>query len=80
MYTMTIHMIDGESIQFSGELPEWRLIGLSSDIEKAQSRNVMGVELDGKLLMIPYTSIRYIEIDPVPPELPKHILRGSRSV
>jgi hypothetical protein len=80
MYTVTIYLVHGERIRFRVELPEWRLLGLGGDIEKAQSRNMFGVELDGKLVLIPHTNIRSIEIDPVPPELPKYMLKGAKSI
>jgi hypothetical protein len=80
MYAVTVHLVEGEPLRFTVELPEWRLLGLGDDIDKAQSRTVISVELDGKLLMVPYSSIRYIEVDPAPPELPKYLLRGARSL
>ena len=79
MYNVTINLVHGDPIRFKVELPEWRLLGLGGDIEKAQLRNVMAIELDGKLLMIPYSNIRLVQIDPVPEELPKHIFRGAKS-
>jgi hypothetical protein len=80
VYKVTINLVHGNPIRFNVELPEWRLLGLGGDIEEAQSRNVVAVELDRKLLMIPYSNIRSIEVDPAPPELPKHLLRGARTV
>ena len=79
MHKVTITLIHGEPLRFNVEVPEWRLLGLEADIEKAQSRNVLALVLDGKLVMIPYTNIRSIEIDPAPPELPKHIFRGTKN-
>ncbi|HEY7840839.1 MAG TPA: hypothetical protein VIC61_04665 [Gammaproteobacteria bacterium] len=78
-HNVTIHLVHGDAIRFRVQLPEWRLLGLGGDIEKAQLRNMMVIELDGKLVMIPYSNIRSIEIDPAPPELPKHILRRAKS-
>ena len=80
VYGVTIHLVHGDPVRFRVALPEWRLMGLGGDIEKAQLRNLMAFELDGKLLMIPYSNIRFIQIDPVPSELPKHILRGAKSI
>ena len=79
VYAVTINLVHGDPLRFRVQLPEWRLMGLGDDIEKAQLRNLMAIELDGKLVMIPYSNIRFIQIDPVPEELPKHILRGARS-
>lgn len=79
VYKVTINLVHGDPVRFTVALPEWRLIGLGGDIERAQSHNTMIIELDGKLLMIPHSNIRSVEITPAPPELPKHILRGARS-
>lgn len=77
MHTVTINVVHGNPIRFRVELPEWQLLGLGADIEKAESRNVMALEVDGKLLMIPYSNICFIQVEPVPPELPGYILRGA---
>lgn len=79
MHTVSINLIHGNPIRFRVELPEWQLLGLAADIEKAESRNVMALEVDGRLLMIPYSNIRFIHVDPVPPELPDYIVRGAKS-
>jgi hypothetical protein len=78
-HSVTINLVHGDAIRFRVTLPEWRLLGLGGDIEEAQQRNVMAVELDGKLILIPYSNIRSIEVDPAPSELPKHLLRGAKS-
>jgi len=78
-HNVTIHLVHGDPIRFHVQLPEWRHMGLGGDIEKAQLRNMLAIELDGKLVMIPLSNIRSIEINPAPPELPKYIFRGAKS-
>jgi hypothetical protein len=80
MYTVTISLVHGDRIRFRVELPEWRMLGLGGDIEKVQERNAVAVELDGRLVLIPYSNIRTIEVDPAPPELPKYLLKGAKAI
>lgn len=77
--TITIYLNHGEPIRAVVEADEAKLLGISDDIEKALERHSLVLLLDGKLLQIPYTSIRSIEIDPAPPNLPNWLLRGRRA-
>ena len=79
VHDVTIHLVHGDALHFRVRLPEWRHMGLGGDIEKAQLRNMIAIELDGKLVMIPLSNIRSTEIKPAPPELPMHIFHGARS-
>ncbi|MBF8270299.1 MAG: hypothetical protein HW386_2008 [Gammaproteobacteria bacterium] len=77
---VTIHLIHGNPIKFEVALSASKEFGLSDDIERSLLRNAMAVELDKKLLLIPYNNIKYIESDPAPPVLPQNIIRGARSL
>ena len=78
--TVTVHMVHGDPIKFRAPVTPDRLIGLGDDIERAATRNTMLVELDGKLVLIPYSSIRYVEIDPAPDGLPLTMIRHAVTV
>lgn len=77
--TITIHLHKGDPIRAVVQADEAKMLGVGDDIEKALQRNSMTLELDGKLLLIPYSSISHIEIDPAPPNLPVWLLRGRRA-
>lgn len=77
--TLTVHLHQGEPIRAVVEADEAKLLGLSDDIEKSLHRNSLAIELDGRLLLIPHSSIKYIEIVPAPPNLPLWLLRGRRA-
>jgi len=81
-FVFTIHLVHGEPLKFSLGMIEakTKLLGLNDDLERALTRNAMAVEIDNKLLIIPYTNIKQIECDPSPPELPFTIIRGATSL
>ncbi len=79
-FTIHIHLIHGETIKFETTVSEANLMGASEDIVKALSRNSMAFEMDGKLILIPYTNIKYIEFDPAPPVLPMGMIRNAKKI
>jgi len=78
LITVTIHLIHGDPVKFEVRLTEAKEFGLGDDIEKALTRTSMAVELDGKLIVIPYSNIQYVECDPAPAVLPLTIIRGAK--
>ena len=79
-FTVHIHLIHGETIKFETTVSEANLMGVSEDLEKALSRNSLAFEMDGKLILIPYTNIKYIEFDPAPPVLPMGMIRNAKKI
>ena len=81
-YTITVHLVQGDPLIFVLDPDEikTKLIGLSSDLEGSLNRNAMAIELDNRLLVVPYSNIKYLECDPSPPGLPLTIIRGATSV
>lgn len=77
---VTIHLIEGENLTFSIAPSEAKQLGLSDDIENALQRNSIAIELDDKLMIIPYSNIKYIEVDPAPASLPLSIISGARKL
>jgi hypothetical protein len=49
-------------------------------IEKAIEANELLIELENRLLVIPLNNIKYIEIIPAPPKLPKFAIRNARLI
>ena len=79
-FTVFIHLIHGETIKFQTNVSDAQLIGVREDLEKALSRRSMAFEMEGKLILIPYTNIKYIEFDPAPPELPMGMIRNAKKI
>ncbi|MCZ6526086.1 MAG: hypothetical protein O6928_05945, partial [Gammaproteobacteria bacterium] len=65
-FTVYIHLIHGETIKFETNVSDANLIGVAEDLEKALSRNSLAFEMDGKLVLVPYSNVKYIEFDPAP--------------
>lgn len=78
LLTVTVHLVHGEPVKFEVRLTEAKEFGLGEDIEKSLNRNAMAVELDKKLIIIPYSNIKYVECDPTPDVLPLNMIRGAR--
>ena len=76
--TITIHLVHGDPIRLEAPITEAREIGLSADLERALNRTSMAIELDGRLLVIPYSNIKYVEADPAPSTLPLNIICGAK--
>lgn len=76
--TVTVHLIEGEAIKFEVRLSAAKEYSLGEDIEKSLLRNAMAIELDKKLIMIPYNNIKYVECDPAPSVLPQNMIRGAK--
>jgi hypothetical protein len=52
-------------------------IEIASTIKKALEADRIMAEVEGRLLIIPVRNIKYIEISPAPPKLPKGVLLGA---
>ena len=79
-YKVTVYLIHGEPIKFKASLTKAEKMDKGKDIGEGLSRTSMGVEIEGKLLIIPYSNIKYIEIDPSPPKLPLFITQRAISI
>lgn len=75
---VTVHLHQGDPIRAHVEADEAKLLGLGDDIERSLERNAIALSVDGKLLLIPQSSIKFVEIDPAPPDLPLWVVRGRR--
>lgn len=78
--TITVYLVHGAPLKFSLEPSEAKKMGASEDLERALQRNGMAIEADNKLRIIPYSNIKYVEIDPAPPGLPFTIIQGAKQL
>lgn len=79
-YTVTIHLIHGDPVKFRAELTDAEMLSKADDIEYMLNRYALGLELDGKLVVIPYNNIKYLEAYPAPPNLPIFMVRRAVSI
>ena len=78
LLTISVHLVQGETIKFEVQLSESKGLGLGGDIEHSLTRTAMAIELDHKLVIIPYSNIQYVECDPAPSILPLNMIRGAK--
>ncbi|MCX5905508.1 MAG: hypothetical protein NTV89_19025 [Proteobacteria bacterium] len=52
-------------------------IEIASTVKKALESDRIMAEVEGRLLIIPVRNVKYIEISPAPPKLPKGVLLGA---
>lgn len=72
--TVRLNLIHGEPIAFKGEITEARRRNMGANIERMIASNYIGVELSGKLTIVPIHNIRSVEIDPAPAVLIKSVV------
>ena len=78
LLTITVHLVQGETIKFEVRLSAAKEFSLGEDIERSLIRNAMAIELDKKLILIPYNNIKYVECEPAPSVLPTNMIRGAK--
>ena len=77
---ITIYLVHGEPLKFSLEPTEAKIMGVSEDLERSLQRTGMAIEIDNKLMIVPYSNIQYVEIDPAPSGLPITIIQGAKEI
>lgn len=55
-------------------------IGIAATVKKALEADRIMAEVEGRLLIIPVRNIKYIEVSPAPPKLPRGVLLGAEVV
>jgi hypothetical protein len=78
--TISIHLVSGDPVIFKIEATDERVRNAGSRIERSMNANYVGVELDGKLIIIPTNNIQKIEISPAPTALISHVVKDTKSV
>jgi hypothetical protein len=79
-FTITIHMMQGDPIRFKLKRTVAELRNIATNLESGLQARYVGVELNGKLVIVPFHNVRSLEIDPTPGGLIAHVLRGTEPV
>jgi len=53
---------------------------ITATVKKALESDKIVAEVEGRLLIIPVRNIKYIQVSPAPPKLPKGVLLGAEVV
>jgi hypothetical protein len=78
--TVIINRVGGDAIKFKVASDETRNRNLASNIEKAMTGQYVGVELDGKITLIPIHNVSSVEIFPAPSSLIAHVVRDAKRI
>ena len=76
--TISINLLSGDPIVFKIEANDDRQRNAGARIEHSMNANYIGVELDGKLVIIPTNNIQKIEISPSPTAMISNIIKGAK--
>ncbi len=79
-FTITIHLIQGDPIRFKLRRTVAQLRNVATNLEGGLQARYVGVELNGKLVIVPFHNVRSIDIDPAPSGIVHHVLRDARPV
>lgn len=75
---LTIHFTDGTQLTLRYPQPERADPALGSRIEALLEHQYFMVEVEGSVMLFPFTNIKYIQAHPAPHPLPPNIIRGAR--
>jgi hypothetical protein len=76
---VTFHFLDGTHLTL-----EWpkqaspEVLNFKAEVRQAIASAQLAVEVEGNLVVIQMTSVKYIEIAPAPETLPSEVIRHAR--
>ena len=77
--TLTIHFVNGSEQEFEFTRLEDSL-SVAQRIQDALSANQLLLELEDRLLVVPFQNILTVEVSPPPPKVRGNVLRNVRLV
>ena len=75
---LTIHFRDGTKSSFTFPKQVENDSAIASRMEKVLDQKSLTMEVDGSLLLIPISSIKYIQVYPAPEKLPDVVIKGAQ--
>ncbi len=77
---LTLYFNDGSDMSIAFPHQGGNPLLLAKRIQAALDADQFTVEVDGELMMVPKSSLKYMTISPVPEELPESVIRGGSVV
>ncbi len=77
---LTIHFVDGSKVGFSfpKQITHDELV--AGRLDKLLEKKALVLEVDGALMVIPFSSIKYMQLYAAPPKLPDYVIKGATVV
>jgi hypothetical protein len=77
---LTIRYVNGTEEKFEYAPHEENALNIASRIQDALSANQVLLELEDRVLIIPFQNILSMEVSPLPAKLPPNVLRNVRRI
>ena len=79
-FVIRIYLSNGEKLCFKSMVSIEKVFNMGSGIENALKASYLGLDMNGKLTVIPFQHILKIEIDPTPDVLIAHVIRNIEPI
>jgi len=77
---MTIHFVDGTRLSLMFPQQTSDSSSIASRIQDALKGQYLMVEVDGSLMLFPFTNIKYVQTHPAPSPVPANVIQGAKLV
>ena len=74
---MTIHYLDGSQLDLRFPKQVKSDDSVSVRLERVLDKDVLLLEVDGALMVVPFSSIKYLQVSPAPNKLPDYVIKGG---
>jgi hypothetical protein len=76
----TISFMDGTQLKLEWDKHEDAAIRSGGVVESIMASQTFAIELEGRLVIVPFHNVRTVEVSPAPKALPATVVRGARVV
>lgn len=76
----SITFMDGKEISYAWEATNEDVFRASSSLDRILHSQAITLSIEGRLVIIPLSNVRHVEINPAPINLPCHVVKGARRI
>jgi hypothetical protein len=77
---LTVYFLDGSDMSITFPKQGGNPLLLAKRVQGALDADQFAIEVDGELMMIPKSSVKYMTVSPLPDEMPDTVIRGGKLV
>jgi hypothetical protein len=74
---VTIHYMDGTKAHLRFPKQVKSDDSVSVRLERVLDKDALLLEVDGSLMIVPFSSIKYLQVSPAPNKLPDYVIKGG---
>jgi hypothetical protein len=75
---LTIHFTDGTKLLLTFPKQEDDFHQIAKRVQKALDADQLAIEVDGDLIVVPMSNVKYLQVSPAPEKLPDSVIQGGR--